>query len=283
MKTKLLIIIAAFLVLIPWIRGLEFGMNNQVLADGITISAIIVMTITIAFSLVSWFLFSWASKDIKFIGIPLSIITGASLVIPFFQVMGPMAGVIVGVVAGFVAFMFQKKIINPAKNKSLIIAAITIVATYFILVMMILTAQSAYVWDTGDGIGEWTGTVEGMEEKGFANIFNNNIGFIFFLIIIPSLMITGLIIRDKKKMKSDLLIIIGMALMIEGFLVTIYSSFISFPPTEPPMMRPLGDMEYVFYIYKHIFLLSGIIGIFVTIAGVIPFWKERTQKRDMKK
>ena len=279
MKTRLLIIIAAFLVLIPWIRGLEFGMNNQVMVDGITISAITVMSITIIFSLLSWFLFSWASKNIKFTGILLSIITGASLVIPFIQVLGPMAGVIVGVVAGFTAFMLQKKMTHPTKNQSLIIATITIVVTYFILVMMVLAFQTASM---GNGIGEWTGTAEGMEETGFDNILNNNIGFIFFLVIIPSLIITGLVIQDKT-MKSKFLMIIGIALMIEGFLATFYSSFVLFPPTEPPMMRPLGDMDYVFYLYRQAFLLSGIIGIFVTVTGIIPFWKERTGKRDMRK
>lgn len=275
MKSRLLIIIAAFLVLIPWIKGLEFGMNNQVMADGITVSAIIVMTITIAFSLVSWFLFSWASKNIQLTGFLLSVIAGASLVIPFLQVLGPMAGVIVGIVAGFAAFMLQSKMTNPVQNKSLVIATITIVATYFVLSLMILTAQSVHVWDTGDGIGEWTGTADMMiEEKGFDNIFNNNIGFIFFLIIIPSLIITGLIIRDKKKIKIDILMTVGIALMIEGFLATFYTSFFLFPPTTPPMMRPLGDIDYVFYMYRQAFLLSGIIGIFVTLAGII-FWRKR--------
>jgi len=200
MKTRLLIIIAAFLVLIPWISGMEFDKYNEVMVDGITISAIIVMTITIAFSLVSWFLFSWASKNIKFPGILLSIITGASLVIPFFQVLGPMAGVIVGVVAGFTAFMLQKKIVNPAKNQSLIIATITIVAAYFVLTLIILASQTASM---GDGIGEWSGTAEGMEKTGFDNILRSNISFVFFLVIIPSLIMTGLIIRDKT-MKSKL-------------------------------------------------------------------------------
>ena len=274
MKSRLLVIIAVFLVLIPWIQGLEFGMHNQIMVNGITISSSIVMTLVLTFSLVSWFLFSWASRNIKFIGIPLSIIAGASLVIPFIQVLGPMAGIIVGIVAGFAAFMLQNKMINPVQNKSLVIATITIVATYFVLVMMILTAQSEHVWDTGDGIGEWTGTADMMiEEKGFDNIFNNNIGFIFFLIIIPSLIITGLIIRDKTT-KTKLLIFIGIVLMLEGLLATIYTSFVLFPPTEPPMMRPLEGINYVFFMYRQAFLFSGIIGIFVTIVGII-LWRKR--------
>jgi hypothetical protein len=75
-------------------------------------------------------------------------------------------------------------------------------------------------------------------------------------------------------MKSKLLIIIGLALMIEGFSSVLYSSFVMFPPTEPPMMRPLGGMDYVLFMYKQAFLFSGIIGIFVTIAGII-LWRKR--------
>ncbi|QLH06143.1 hypothetical protein [Nitrosopumilus ureiphilus] len=214
MKTRFLIIIAILLVLLPWISGLEFGINNQVMVDGITISATVVMSITIVFSLVSWFLFSWASKNIKFAGVLLSIITGASLVIPFTQVLGPMTGVIVGVVAGFAAFMLQKKMMPPAKNQSLIIATITIVATYFVLIMIVLVSQTTPLWDAGNGIGAWTGTAEMMEETGFDNILNNNIGFVFFLVIIPSLIITGWVIQDKKKTKTRPLMIITIVVSV---------------------------------------------------------------------
>ena len=75
-------------------------------------------------------------------------------------------------------------------------------------------------------------------------------------------------------MKTRLLIIIGIALMIEGFLATFYTSFVLFPPTEPPMMRPLEGIDYVFFMYRQAFLFSGIIGIFVTLAGIV-IWRKR--------
>ena len=75
-------------------------------------------------------------------------------------------------------------------------------------------------------------------------------------------------------MKTRILIIIGIALMIEGFSSVLYSSFVLFPPTEPPMMRPIEGMDYVLFMYKQVFLLSGIIGIFVTLAGII-LWRKR--------
>jgi len=277
MKTRLLIIIAVSLVMIPWIRGLNFNPYDGVMVDGITVSAIIVMSITIIFSLLSWFLFSLASKNIKPAGILLSIITGASLIMPFMQNLGPMAGIIVGVVAGFAAFMLQKKMINPIHNKPLIIAAITMGAAYFVLIMMVLAVQSA-----SNGIDEWTGTAEGIEENGFDNIFNNNIGFGFFFVIVPSLIITGFVIRNKK-INIKLLIVIGIALMIEGFLATIYSSFVLFSSIDALTMRPIEGIDFILFVFYPAFLFSGISGIFVTITGIIPFWKERTGKRDMRK
>lgn len=199
MKTRLLIIIVVFLVLLPWIQRLDVGINNEVMIDGITTSAIIVMIITLAFSLITWGLLSWATKIIKPSGITLGIISGAAIVIPFLEVLGPMAGIIVGITAGFVAFMLQKKMTDPTKNRPIVVASVTMVAAYFILIILVLAAQSPHIWDTGSGIESWTGTPEGVEESGFGNIFGNNIGFAFFLPIIPSLIATGLIIRGKKE------------------------------------------------------------------------------------
>ena len=197
MKTSFLAIIAVFLLLIPWVSMLDFDMGN-VQVDGIVTSAVVVMTLTVFFSIVSWSVLSWASKSIKPAGILLSIITGASLVIPFIHVLGPMAGVLVGVVSGFSAFMLQKRMADPAKNRSVIIAIITIAAAYMVLILVVLATQSA-ASDAGDGIGSWSGTAEGIEESGFENIFNNSIGFAYFLAIIPSLMATGLILRGEHE------------------------------------------------------------------------------------
>ena len=75
-------------------------------------------------------------------------------------------------------------------------------------------------------------------------------------------------------MKSKFVILIGLALMAEGFLANIYSSLILFPPTSPPIMKPIEGMDYVLVMYKQAFLISGIIGILITIAGII-FWRKR--------
>lgn len=75
-------------------------------------------------------------------------------------------------------------------------------------------------------------------------------------------------------MKSKFVILIGLTLMAEGFLVNVYSSLILFPPTNPPMMNPIEGMDYVLVLYKQVFLISGIIGILITVAGII-LWKKR--------
>lgn len=271
MRTRLLIIIAAFLVLFPGIKGLDFGINNEVMVDGITVSSVIVMTLAIVFSLVSWVLFSWASKNIRVAGIPLSVITAASLILPFGQTLGPMAAIIVGIVAGFASFMIQKKMIFQTQNKSLVISTITLILAYVTLILMILAVST---YSTSQGIGDWDGTTEGMEETAFDSTINAHIEFVFFLMIIPSLVITVLIIQGKI-IRSKFLIISGIALMIQGLLVTLYLSLFLLSPVEPPIMRPIEGIDFIFVMYRHTFLFGGIMGFFITFVGVITFWRNR--------
>ncbi len=80
-------------------------------------------------------------------------------------------------------------------------------------------------------------------------------------------------------MKTRLLVIIGIALMVGGFSAVIYSSYVLLPPVEPPVMKQMEGLDYVLLMYKQAFLLNGIIGIFVTVAGVVLFWKEKTRKQ----
>jgi len=115
--------------------------------------------------MMSWFLFAWASKSIKVEGIPLSIISAVVLIIPFHGVLGPMASVIVGLVAGFVAFMFHKHMTDRDK-KSLIVTIATVTASYLALItMIILASNTLQILDTGDGIDAWSGTADGMERQ----------------------------------------------------------------------------------------------------------------------
>ena len=121
----------------------------------ISISSSIVWLISIIFSIISWFLFARASKSIKIEGISVSIISGAVLIIPFYDVLAPMAAVIIGLVAGFVAYMFYKYTVTD-DNKSLIITITTVVVSYLVLtIMIVLASNTLHVCNIGDGIGEW--------------------------------------------------------------------------------------------------------------------------------
>ena len=79
------------------------------------------------------------------------------------------------------------------------VAAVTLAATHLALTLLILSAQSSHAWDTGDGIGTWTGTAEGIEERGFENAFNNGIGFVYLTVTVPSLAATVWVIQRKNE------------------------------------------------------------------------------------
>ena len=196
MRNVFLIAVAVFLVLVPWFEVLSFGAGNEIMVDGIATSAVIVLVIAIGFSLASWLVISWISKGIRLPGIALGVITGAALAVPFLQVLGPMAGVIVGVVAGFVAFLFQKKMADPKENRPLITAVATLAAAYFVLIVVSLVFTPTSIWD--DGIVEWYGTADGLESPVFDAVSYGNISPSLLLAAVSSLIITGLVLRDKK-------------------------------------------------------------------------------------
>ncbi len=210
-RVPILAIIAAFLLLVPWIGMLGFD-PGRIQADGTVTSAAIVMTLAVLFSMISWSVLSWASKSIKPAGILLSVITGAALVIPFIQVLGPVAAVPVGAAAGFSAFMLQKKAADPARNRPVMAAAATLAAGYLVLAILVLAAQDSHAWDAGGGIGSWSGAQKGMEESGFDDAFNNGIGFAYLLVIVPSLAATGLALRRGKMKTRYKIMIIAVVL-----------------------------------------------------------------------
>ena len=113
MKTSLLIILVGFFASVFWLGWLGLNTGGRVMVDGVPVSVVVVTAVTIVFSAISWFLFSWAFRNIELQGILLSVITGTALVTPFSGVLGPTSGVFVGVVAGFASCMIQKRISIP--------------------------------------------------------------------------------------------------------------------------------------------------------------------------
>ncbi len=60
---------------------------------------------------------------------------------------------------------------------------------------------SSHVWGTGDGIGTWTGTAEGIYHEtpvDYVRSFHDNSGVIFYFIIIPSVIILAIMYRGRK-------------------------------------------------------------------------------------
>jgi len=51
-------------------------------------------------------------------------------------------------------------------------------------------------------------------------------------------------------LKGNLLIIVGIALMHEGFSSFFYSSYVMFPPTEPPLMKSVEGMDLILLTYR---------------------------------
>ena len=198
-KVPLLAAIAIFLLLVPWIETLEFELG-MIQVDVLTTSAVIVMLLSVSFSIMSWLILSWLFKCIIRVGILLSIITAAASVIPFIGVLGPVAGVLVGIVAGFSAFMLQKKVINSTNNRPVVIACLAIAAVYVGLLLLVLAVQIMHpvvdVWSgTAEGVEVWSGTAEGVEESG---LITSNIKFIYFLVTVPSFVAAGLVLWGRR-------------------------------------------------------------------------------------
>lgn len=69
--------------------------------------------------------------------------------------------------------------------------------------MMFLTrpviTSSQHVWGTGDSIGEWSGTPEGIEIPSFDAQVMNNIPFVASMIVFPFVIIGFIVMWDKRK------------------------------------------------------------------------------------
>ena len=190
-KNRLLAMTAVILVLPVWLVEFPSWTGINLTVNMIPVSSVIVMIVAVTFSLVSWSLLCWASKNITPSGILLGIITGASLAGPFLNVLGPLAGVMIGVVGGVIAWMLQQRLNDP-QSGLLGAAMITLLSAYLALIAIIESLNYLHVWNAGGGIGEWSGTAEGIEYG-----FVTDIGFEFFLVVIPAWIIAVLVIRGR--------------------------------------------------------------------------------------
>ena len=69
--------------------------------------------------------------------------------------------------------------------------------------LMLLTrpvvVSSSHMWDTGDGIGAWTGTPEEIEIPAPEDQIMNNIPFVTSMIVLPFVIIGFIVVWDKRK------------------------------------------------------------------------------------
>ncbi|MGY5149673.1 MAG: hypothetical protein ACW9W3_06390 [Candidatus Nitrosopumilus sp. bin_68KS] len=267
MKTKFLMIIAVLVVLFPLIPLVQFYIDNQVMADVMTTSSSIVLLTSFVFSMFSWSLLAWASKSIKIVGIPLSIISSMVLMIPFYDVLGPMAAVVIGIVAGLVAYMIQKYLKNT-DNKSLMIAMGIVVATYLVLsVMLFLISPVSHVWDTGYG-----GGVVDLDPNLAPSFSQDFIWYKFLtpltlpILVISSLFIGTFAILKLKKISSKPYISLEFAGLLLFFGVSNLVSSLGFLPiiiSQPEQIRS--------YIFEQIFVALWVPTVTLSIAGILLY------------
>lgn len=154
MRTALLALVAAFLVLAMWLQWLGTDSGGEVHLDGISRSGAIVTAISIASSIICWLLLSRLSGRYGVRGIILCIITGVSLVLPFLSVLGPSAGIVVGAVAGFAASRLQRRMDAPTQERTLKVAVPVLAAAYLALVATTLAVTSPPLWEDA-GSSPW--------------------------------------------------------------------------------------------------------------------------------
>ena len=75
----------------------------------------------------------------------------------------------------------------------------TLTAAYLVLIAVaVLASPTSSMWDTGDGVGAWSGTADELEIPRTADKLHSVIGVPSFLAAISSLIATALIVRGKR-------------------------------------------------------------------------------------
>lgn len=117
LETRFFVILIGFLTSVFWLFYMIVNVLDGVMVDGIFVSAVVVTVLAVAFSMISGFLLSWASKNIRLEGILMSVIAGIAIITPVNGVLGPMAAVLVGIGAGAASHVIEKKITKKNLEK----------------------------------------------------------------------------------------------------------------------------------------------------------------------
>lgn len=155
---------------ILWFGWFGFNAGSEVMVDGITVSAWVVTNIATGMAAVTWLLMSWAhTGKPSIVGAATGAVAGLVTITPASGWVGPMAAIIMGIAAGTVCYGCV-----AFKNARKWDDALDVWGVHGMggLVGAILTGTlaSPHIWDTGDGIGAWTGTPEGYEQQAISII-----------------------------------------------------------------------------------------------------------------
>ena len=150
---------------ILWFGWFGFNAGSELMADGVAVMAWTVTNTATGMASVTWMLMSWAhTGKPSIVGAASGAVAGLVAITPASGFVGPMASIIIGIAAGTVCYGAV-----AFKNKRKWDDALDVWAVHGIggLTGAILTGTlaSPHVWDTGVGIGAWTGTPEGFEQQ----------------------------------------------------------------------------------------------------------------------
>ncbi|KAG2479332.1 MAG: Ammonium transporter [Nitrosopumilales archaeon] len=150
---------------ILWFGWFGFNAGSEVMVDGITVSAWTVTNTATGTAAITWLLMSWAhTGKPSIVGAATGAVAGLVAITPASGWVGPMAAFIIGVAAGTICFGSV-----AFKNARKWDDALDVWGVHGMggLTGAILTGTlaSPHIWDTGDGIGAWTGTPEGYEQQ----------------------------------------------------------------------------------------------------------------------
>ena len=150
---------------ILWFGWFGFNAGSEVLSDGIAVSAWTVTNTATGMASVTWLLMSWAhTGKASITGAATGAVAGLVAITPASGWVGPMAAIIIGVAAGTVCYGCV-----AFKNARKWDDALDVWGVHgmggFTGAVLTGTLASPHVWDTGDGIGAWTGTPEGYEQQ----------------------------------------------------------------------------------------------------------------------
>ncbi|MCY4252845.1 MAG: ammonium transporter, partial [Thaumarchaeota archaeon] len=155
---------------ILWFGWFGFNAGSEVMVDGITVSAWVVTNTATGVAAVTWVLMSWAhTGKPSIVGAATGAVAGLVAITPASGWVGPMASIIIGIAAGTICYACIS-----FKNARKWDDALDVWGVHGMggLTGAILTGTlaSPHIWDTGDGIGAWTGTPEGMEQQAISII-----------------------------------------------------------------------------------------------------------------